>query len=66
MKPWRLPSAQTRVPMKKKLERDDEGGRRSHQAVGDDAVVEGVAGGAEDGERRHVGPEHGEQEDGGG
>ena len=45
-------------------QRNDERRRRRHQAEGDDAVAEGVTGGAEDGERRHVGAEQRQQEDG--
>ena len=46
----------------KKSERDDERRRRRHQAEGHDAVREGVARGAQDGERRHVGAEQRQQE----
>ena len=43
-------------------QRNHERRRRGHQAEGDDAVGEGVAGGAEDRERRHVRAEERQQE----
>ncbi len=43
-------------------EGNDERGGRGHQAEGDDAVVEGVTGSAEDGKGGHVGAEEREKE----
>ena len=48
--------------MTKQRHRDDQRRRGRHQAVGDDAVGEGVARGAEDRERRHVRAEQRQQE----
>ena len=62
MKPWRLPSAHSRVPIDEQAERDDQRRRGRHQPVGDDAVGERVARGAEDRERRHVRAEQRQQE----
>ena len=62
MKPWRLPSAQSRVPITKSDSRNDERRRRRHQSEGDDAVGEGMARGAENGERGHVRAEQRQQE----
>jgi len=44
-------------------ERNDEGGGGRHESIGDDAVVEGVAGGSQDGKRRHIRAEKRQQED---
>ena len=44
-------------------QRNHEGRRRRHQAEGHDAVGKGVAGGAENRERRHVGAEERQQKD---
>ena len=52
---WRLPSAQTRVPMKKKTVGIIRGRGRRHQGEYADTGVVGFAGGPQDGERGHVG-----------